>query len=72
LILEWTGLAPEEVLGVGDTQADEAWLREVGWRAAPANGREALPGMHYYSSREVAKGLLDIFERLRACDYERL
>ena len=47
LLLQWTGLAPEEVLGVGDTRADEAWLREVGWRSAPANGRDALPGMHY-------------------------
>lgn len=69
LLLDWTGLRPEEVLGVGDTKADEAWLREVGWRAAPANGREALPGMHYYSPESVAAGLLDILHRLAANDY---
>jgi len=72
LALEWTGLAPEEVLGVGDTQADAAWLQEVGWRAAPANGREQLPGMHYYAPRDVAEGLLDILRRLRGHDYAGL
>jgi hydroxymethylpyrimidine pyrophosphatase-like HAD family hydrolase len=69
LILEWGGLAPEEVLGVGDTEADEAWLLEVGWRAAPANGRDHLPGLHYYSPHEVAKGLLDILHRLEGRGY---
>jgi len=69
LLLEWTGLAPEEVAGVGDTAADAAWLQEVGWRAAPANGREALPGLDYYAEAEVASGLLQILERLRACGY---
>jgi hypothetical protein len=64
LLLDWTGLASEQVLGVGDTRADAGWLAEVGWRAAPANGREALPGMHYYSPFEVAEGLLDILRRL--------
>jgi hypothetical protein len=62
LLLHWLGLAPHEVLGVGDTKADELWLQEVGWRAAPANGREALPGMHYYATAEVAAGLLEILE----------
>ncbi|MGV3723467.1 MAG: HAD family hydrolase [Actinomycetota bacterium] len=69
LLLDWTGLQPEEVLGVGDTQADAAWLREVGWRAAPANGRDALPGMHYYSPQSVAGGLLDILQRLASNAY---
>jgi hydroxymethylpyrimidine pyrophosphatase-like HAD family hydrolase len=72
LILAWTGLQPEEVLGVGDTKADEAWLQAIGWRAAPANGREQLPGMNYYAPREVAQGLLDIFRRTRANDYAGL
>jgi len=62
LLLHWLGLAPMDVLGVGDTRADELWLREVGWRAAPANGREALPGMDYYAKGEVAAGLLEILE----------
>lgn len=68
-LLDWTGLQAEEVLGVGDTKADEAWLREVGWRAAPANGRAALPGMHYYSPQSVAGGLLDILQRLASNAY---
>jgi len=72
LLLDWTGLKPEEVLGVGDTKGDEEWLKVVGWRAAPANGREALPGMDYYSPYEVARGLLDILERLRDHGYAGL
>ncbi|MCC2670746.1 MAG: HAD-superfamily hydrolase [Armatimonadetes bacterium] len=60
LLLEWTGLDPQEVLGVGDTRADEAWLAEVGWRATPANGRANLPGMHFYAEGAVAAGLLEI------------
>lgn len=72
LVLEWTGLAPEEVLGVGDTAADEAWLAEAGWRAAPANGRAALPGMDYYSPHEVTAGLLDILRRLQERSYRGL
>jgi hydroxymethylpyrimidine pyrophosphatase-like HAD family hydrolase len=70
--LERTGLAREDVLGVGDTGADEAWLREVGWRAAPANGREALPGLHYYSPYAVTRGLLDILRRVEASGSIRL
>jgi hydroxymethylpyrimidine pyrophosphatase-like HAD family hydrolase len=62
LLLRWMGLAPAAVLGVGDTRADELWLQEVGWRAAPANGRDALPGMHYYAESEVAAGLLEILQ----------
>jgi hydroxymethylpyrimidine pyrophosphatase-like HAD family hydrolase len=63
-LLDWTGLRPSEVLGVGDTTADQDWLRVVGWRAAPSNGRDALPGLDYYARGEVAQGLLEIVERL--------
>lgn len=66
LLLQWTGLAPEEVLGVGDTAADEAWLQVVGHRAAPANGRPHLHGLDYYADAEVAEGLLQILQRLEA------
>lgn len=65
LLLHWLGLAPRDVLGVGDTKADELWLQEVGWRATPANGRVALSGMHYYATGEVAAGLLEILEHAR-------
>jgi len=64
LVMEWTGLAPEQVAGVGDTVADAAWLREVGWSATPANGRAALPHVHYAAEREEAAGLLEILEWL--------
>lgn len=69
LLLHWLGLAPQEVLGVGDTRADEGWLQLVGWRAAPANGREALPGMDYYAPDEVAAGLLEILQHARKQDW---
>lgn len=71
-LLEWTCLQPNEVLGVGDTRADEKWLKLIGWRAAPANGREALPGLEYYSPFEVADGLLDILQHLESNGFEGL
>lgn len=71
-LLELTGLHPEEALGVGDSRADAEWLQVVGWRAAPANGREALPGMDYYSPLPVIDGLLDILERLKSREWQRL
>ncbi|MFN3651866.1 MAG: HAD family hydrolase [Armatimonadota bacterium] len=72
LLLEWTGLAPEEVLGVGDTAADEAWLQVVGHRAAPANGRPFLRDLHYYADAEVVEGLLQILQRLEGNGYAGL
>ncbi len=69
LLLDWTGLQPGEVLGVGDSAADAEWLAAVGWRGAPANGREQLLGMDYYSPHEVADGLLDILERVAERGY---
>ena len=71
-LLEWTGLTPDAVLGVGDTRADEAWLAEIGWRAAPANGRENLPGLDFYAPGEVAAGLLQILQEAAAHGYERI
>jgi hydroxymethylpyrimidine pyrophosphatase-like HAD family hydrolase len=65
-LLAWTGLSPKEVAGVGDTTADAEWLSLVGWSAAPANGREALPGLRFYAESEVASGLLEIVGRLCA------
>jgi hydroxymethylpyrimidine pyrophosphatase-like HAD family hydrolase len=72
MVLEWTGLSPAEVLGVGDTRADEAWLSHVGWRAAPANGRDQLVGLDYYSPHEVTVGLLDILRWLHDTGYAGL
>lgn len=68
-LLEWTGLDPAQVAGVGDTKGDEAWLREIGWPAAPANGRENLPGLPFYAERESAAGLLEILQELKRRGY---
>lgn len=69
MLLEWTGLHPSEVAGVGDTKGDEAWLKEIGWPAAPANGRENLPGLPFYAERESAAGLLQILQELKRRGY---
>lgn len=66
---EWFGLAAGEVAGVGDSAADAAWLAKVGWRAAPANGRTALPGLDFYASEPEARGLALILRRLAALDW---
>jgi hydroxymethylpyrimidine pyrophosphatase-like HAD family hydrolase len=72
VLLEWCGLGPEEVLGVGDTKGDEEWLRQVGWAAAPANGRPNLPGLSYYAEAEAAAGLLQILQHLERNGYDGL
>lgn len=70
VILEWTGLRPDQVLGVGDTVADRDWLALLGHSATPANGREALPGVHWVAPREATEGLIDILTRLREQGYQ--
>lgn len=72
VLLEWCGLRPEEVLGVGDTKGDEDWLRQVGWAAAPANGRLNLPDLNYYAEAEAAAGLLQILRHLERNGYDGL
>ncbi len=64
LLMEWTGTPPAEVLGVGDSTADQGWLDLVGYRAAPSNGREHLLGLHYCSPLPEARGLIDILSRV--------
>jgi hydroxymethylpyrimidine pyrophosphatase-like HAD family hydrolase len=70
LLLESTGIDPSEVLGVGDTMADEEWLRLAGWSATPANGAEVLKHVHYTSPYETEMGFLDILENLKAHGYD--
>lgn len=72
VLLEWCGLRPDEVLGVGDTKGDEEWLRQVGWAAAPANGRPNLPGLNYYAEAEASAGLLQILQHLERNGYDGL
>lgn len=63
LLLRWSGMTPDEVLGVGDTPADAQWLAAVGNRAAPANGRAHLPGLDFYATGEGPDGLLEILRQ---------
>jgi len=69
LLMAWTGLNPEEVLGIGDSSGDAEWLGVVGWSVAPANGREALPGLRYYAAGSVTDGLVEVLERLERHGY---
>lgn len=69
-LLDCLGLGPDEVLGVGDTRADAAWLALLRWQATPLNGREALPDVAYQAPYPDARGLLDILERLVSRGYE--
>jgi hydroxymethylpyrimidine pyrophosphatase-like HAD family hydrolase len=68
VLLDWTGLDPAAVLGVGDTLADEAWLAAVGFSAAPSNGDPALTGIHYRASQPETLGLCEILEHVAALD----
>jgi hydroxymethylpyrimidine pyrophosphatase-like HAD family hydrolase len=62
-------VSPEEVLGIGDSSADEDWLKIVGWSATPANGRNKLPSVHFCSPYETTEGFLDIIENLERHNY---
>lgn len=57
------GVAPEEMLGVGDTQGDIPFLQRVGYSAAPANAvAEVKAVVDYVSPFETADGVRDILE----------
>jgi len=71
-LLKNTGVKPEEVLGVGDTAADEEWLTVVGWSASPANGKGKLKHVNYFSPYEVTDGLFDILKNLEAHNYRKV
>jgi hydroxymethylpyrimidine pyrophosphatase-like HAD family hydrolase len=67
--VEWlcaeAGLSLDEVAGVGDADADLAFLDKVGFAAAPAN---ATPGVRqavdYVSAEPTGRGLLDIVDQV--------
>jgi len=69
-LLDCLGLGPDEVLGVGDTRADAAWLSMLRWQATPSNGREALPHVAYHAPHPDVGGLIDILKRLVLRGYE--
>jgi hypothetical protein len=57
------GVPPEEMLGVGDTEVDTAFLQRVGCSAAPANAvAEVKAVVDYVSPFEAADGVRDILE----------
>ena len=67
--VEWicaeTGITPAEVAGVGDSDADLAFLEKVGFSAAPANATAgARAAVDYVSSEPEGRGLVDIVERV--------
>lgn len=65
--LEYTGLDPARVAGIGDTASDRAIAMSVAWFAAPANRDPAIDDTtHYISPHEQIEGVLDILAQLEA------
>jgi hydroxymethylpyrimidine pyrophosphatase-like HAD family hydrolase len=65
-LCEATGYAPEEVLGVGDSDVDLPFLSQVGYSAAPANANAAVKALvDYVSPYPTAHGVRDILKRFR-------
>lgn len=64
VLLEWTGLDPAVILGIGDSLADQAWLDGVGFSAVPSNGDPALSGIDYRASLPETAGLCEILSHV--------
>jgi hydroxymethylpyrimidine pyrophosphatase-like HAD family hydrolase len=67
--VEWlcdeAGLSLDEVAGVGDADADLAFLDKVGFAAAPANAtRGVRRAVDYVSAESTGRGLLDIVNQV--------
>lgn len=71
-LIKNTNSMAEEILGVGDTAADEEWLNIVGWSAAPANGRGKIKKADYFSPYDVSEGFWDILNNLKKHRYEKV
>lgn len=71
-VIDWLGLESKEILGVGDSGGDEDWLKAVGVKAAPSNGKEFLKGMDYYADYESSAGFAQILKRLKDNNYEKI
>lgn len=55
------GIAPENMLGVGDSDVDLPFLQTVGYAAAPGNANEAVKQLaHYISPYPTSAGVRDI------------
>lgn len=59
-----TGIAPEAMLGVGDSDVDLPFLSLVGRSAAPANACAAVKStVDYVSPHRTSQGVMDILRR---------
>lgn len=55
------GIAPENMLGVGDSDVDLPFLKRVGYAAAPSNANESVKQLvHYISPYPTSDGVRDI------------
>lgn len=60
-LAEYSGIAVGQMLGVGDSDVDVPFLREVGYSAAPANANDDVKNVvQYVSPRPAAEGVRDI------------
>jgi hydroxymethylpyrimidine pyrophosphatase-like HAD family hydrolase len=71
--VEWlcseAGLTLDEVAGVGDADADLAFLDKVGFSAGPANATAWVrQAVDYVSPEPEGRGLLDIVDRITAAN----
>lgn len=58
-----TGFAPENMLGVGDSDVDIPFLQRIGHSAAPSNAVPAIKEIaDYVSSERTSQGVLDILK----------
>ena len=61
-----TGISTADIAGIGDSNADLAYLMKVGTSAAPANAvPEVRARVHYVSPYEDSRGVKDILDRWR-------
>lgn len=61
MLSEKTGIQPEEMLGIGDSYNDVAFLKKVGISSCPANGVDPVKAMvDYVSTKKHIDGVLDI------------
>jgi hypothetical protein len=59
-----TGYAPAEMLGVGDSDIDLAFLAQVGYSAAPANANSRVKQLvQYVAPRAGSDGVRDVLAR---------
>ena len=59
------GIAPQQVVGVGDAENDYAFLEECGWSAAVANALPSLKAMvDFTTTASHGKGVVELIEMI--------